>query len=129
GEFHAVRAVVTLGCRVRVGIDVERVVGTGLHARLAADAAAAIEVDDAVGAAVERHRRADGNARRVVAVVAAQHGEVTPRVGERALLDVLHPGAEGAQWHPVLFLAGHRAGVTADAATADDHEAVPNRQY
>ena len=92
--LHPVGAEVALGGGVRVGVDVERVVGARLHARLAADAAVAVEVDDAVRPPVERHRRADRHAGRVVAVVAAHDREVPARVRELALLDVLHPRAE-----------------------------------
>src|SRR5205085_4822109 len=114
-DLHAVGAVVALRGGVRVRVDVERVVRTALHARLAADAPRAVEVDDAVGTPIERHRRADGDARRVVAVIAAQHGEVAARVGPGALLDVLHPRAKGSEGNLVLFLARHRARMTADA--------------
>ena len=123
-HLHAVRAVVALGGGVRVGVDVERVVGAALHARLAADAARAVEVDDAVGAPIEGHRRADGDTRRVIAVVAAQHGEVAARVRPGALLDVLHPRAERSEGNLVLLLARHRARVTADALAMVDHESV-----
>ena len=61
--LHPVGAEVALGGRVRVGIDVERVVGARLHARLAADAPVAVEIDDAVGPPVQRHRGADRHAR------------------------------------------------------------------
>ena len=122
--LHAMGTVVALGRGVRLGIDVERVVGAGLHARLAADAPRAVEVHDAVRPAVERHRRADRHAGRVIAVIAAHHREVAPRVREHALLDVLHPGAVDAQRDLVLLLAGHRAGVAADTLPLVDHEAV-----
>src|SRR2546422_4892432 len=60
---------------VLIRVDVEGVVRARLHVRLAADAAARVEVDDPVFAAEERLGRADRDARRVVAVVAAQHRE------------------------------------------------------
>src|SRR5262249_35279255 len=123
-DLHAVGTIVALRRRVGRGVDVERVVRTRLHAGLAADAAVAIEVHDAVGPAVERDGRADGHARRVVAVVAAQDREVATGVGIAAALHVLDPGAEGAERHPVLFLAGDRAGVTADALPLIDDEPV-----
>src|SRR5262249_52418235 len=123
-DLEPMRAVVALGGGVGSRIDVERVVGTRLHAGLAADAAAIVEVHDAVAPAIERDGGTDGDAGRGVAVVAAQHREVPPRVGERALLDVLYPGAEAAQGHAVLFLACHRAGVAADALAVIDDEAV-----
>src|SRR5437899_2590752 len=71
-HLDAMGAVVALRGGPRVRIDVERVVGTRLHARLAADAAIAVQVDDAVGSAIERDRRADRHARCRVAVVAAE---------------------------------------------------------
>jgi hypothetical protein len=123
-HLHAVRAVVALGGGLGLGVDVERVVGTGLQARLATDAARAVEVHDAVGPAVEGHRGTDRHAGGVVAVIAAQHGEVAARVGEGALLDVLHPGAVDAERDLVLFLAGHRARMTPDALPLVDHESV-----
>src|SRR5262249_35256491 len=122
--LDAMRTVVAFRGSARVRVDVERVVRTRLHAALAADAPGAVEVDDAVGTPVERHRRADRHAGRVVAVVTPQHREVSARLREGPALDVLHRGAKGAQRTPVLFLARHRAGMTADAAALIDHEPV-----
>src|SRR5207249_6112285 len=45
-DLETVSAVVALGGGLGGGIDVERVVGAGLHARLAADTALAVEVHD-----------------------------------------------------------------------------------
>src|SRR2546430_307531 len=126
-DLQPVRAVVALGRGVRVRVDVERVVGAALHAGLAADAARAIEVHDAVGAAVEGDGRTDRHAGRVVAVIAAQHGEVAARVRPRPLLDVLDPGAKGSERHLVFFLARHRARMAADALAVVDHETVSHR--
>src|SRR5260370_361757 len=60
----------------------------------------------------------------VVAVVAAHDAEVAPGVREHPLLDVLHPRAVHPERDLVLLLAGHRAGVTADALALVDDEAV-----
>ncbi len=108
------------GCSDRL----ERVVGAGLHAGFAADAAAVVEIDDAVS-------------RRKSAVVGqiSTHGaasqwlqRITPKwrlvCRKLALLDVLDPRAEDADRYAMLFLAGDRAGVTADAAVVIDYEAV-----
>ena len=57
-------------------------------------------------------------------MIAAQHREVTARVGVMALLDVLDPGAIHADRDVVLFLARHRAGMTADAAILVDNKSV-----
>src|SRR3989442_1203456 len=75
-DLDPVRAVVALRRGRGIRVDVERVVRAGLHARLAADAAAAVEIHDAVVAPIERDRRANGHTGRGVAVVAAQHGEI-----------------------------------------------------
>src|SRR5581483_5709956 len=123
-HVHARSIEVALGGGVALRIDVERIVRAGLHARLAADAALVVEIDDAVGAAKERHRRADFDARRVVAVIAAQHREVPPRVRVAALLDVFDPRAIHADGDVVLLLAGQRAGMTADAAVLVDDKPV-----
>src|SRR5262249_49300779 len=104
--------------------QVDRVVRTGLDARLAADAGVAVEIDDAVRPLVQGHHRADRHARRLRAVVAAQHGEMAAHGRERADLGVLDPGAEGADAHVVLRLARHRAGVAADALAVVEDEAV-----
>src|SRR5262245_29086064 len=117
-------AVVALGRRLRLRIDVERVVGTGLHARLAADAAVAVEVHDPVGAPVKSDGGADGDARGVVAVIAAHHGEIAPRVGEGALLDVLDPRAVDPEGNLVLLLAGIGGTVGAVACPLIDHKSV-----
>src|SRR5262249_47038330 len=115
---------VALGGGSGVWIDIQRVVWTALHARLASDAARAVEIDDAICAAIERDGRANGDTGRVVAVVAPQHREIPPRVRPGALLDVLDPRAERPERHLVFFLAGHRAGGAADTLTVVDHKAV-----
>ncbi len=118
-------AVVAFLGRVLARIDVERVVGAGLHARLAADAAVGVEVDDAVFALEEGGRRADVNAGCVTAVVAAHHGEEPLGLRPSPLLDVLDPGPVHAERDVVLGLAGDRAGVTADAGVLIYDEPVP----
>jgi len=53
------RTVVALGGRMAVGIDVKRIVGTCLGAGLAADAAAPVEIHDAVRTLLQRLDRTD----------------------------------------------------------------------
>src|SRR5262249_32278670 len=121
-ETHlgAVRAVVALLRRAGRLVDVERIVGAGLRARLAADARRAVEVDDAVGAALERADRADRDAWRALALVAAQHRERAAHVRMRAVLEVLDPGTERPERDLVLGLARDGARVAADAAAVVD---------
>jgi hypothetical protein len=95
-----------------------------LHAGFAADAALMIEVDDAVRAAKQSHRRANLDARGIVAVVAAKDGEVAARIRVTALLDILDPGAIHSKGDIVFFFAGDRASMTADAAVLIDEKSL-----
>ena len=122
-ELHSVRAEVALLGGVLLGVDVDGVIRAGVHARLAADAARRVEVDDAVGPPEQRSGRADRDARRGVAVVAPQDREQPAAVGVLTLLDVLQPGAVDAEGHLVLGLAGNGARMAADAAVLVDEEA------
>jgi hypothetical protein len=100
-----------------------------LHARLASDAAAAIEIHNSVVAAEQRPGRADFNARGVVAMIAAHHAEMAAGVGKFSLFDVFDPGAEHAHRDVVLFFTGNGAGVTTDAAVVIDYEAVAQLDF
>lgn len=57
-------------------------------------------------------------------MVAARHLKNASRVGERPLLDVLHPRAVHREGNVVFRLARHRTSVTADTFTIVDDESV-----
>jgi len=116
-----------LGCRAMVGIDINRIVRTRLHASLAANAAVRVEVDDAVLALVHRGHGTDRDTRRLLAMVAARDLKYAARVRVKALLDVLDPGSIHSDRHLVLGLARHRAGVTTNALAVIDYKAVFHR--
>src|ERR1044072_122749 len=107
------RAIIAFLGGVRFRIDGEGVVRTSLHAGRAADAAVAVEINYAVLAAKQRRHRADGYARRIVAVIAPHHRKETARVRVFALFDVLHPRAKRAERNFVFRFTGNRAGVAA----------------
>ena len=58
----------------------------------------------------------------VGAVVAAQHCEEAPRIGELAFLDILDPGAKRPRGTSFSDLQAERAGVAADALAMVDDE-------
>ena len=122
--LDAVRAEVALLGGVRVRIDEELIVRTRHHARAAADARIAVQIDDAVAALEERVGRTDARARRFVALIAEHGKEEAAGVGERALLDRLHPAAVHADRNLMFGLARDRARMTADALPEVDREAV-----
>src|SRR5258708_38761412 len=107
-----------------IGMDVDRVVRAGLHARLASDAVITLEIDDAIFPGIERVDGADADARCVIAVVTSHDAEVASRFRILTLFDVLDPGAKAADRHLVLCLTGHRAGMTSDTLPLVEHEAV-----
>src|SRR5258708_39442712 len=99
--LDAMRAEVALGGGAGSWIDVKRVVGTGLHAGFASDAAAVVEINDAVVALEQRAGWANLDARRLLAMVAAQHAEKAAGVREGALLGVTYTRAEDAPRAPM----------------------------
>ena len=123
-HLRAMRAEVAFGGGAFVRIDVDGIVRASLHARFAADTALRTEIDDAVFALVHRRHGTDRHAGRILAMIAAGHLKNAARVGKRALLDVLHPGAIHREGNMILRLARHRAGVTADALAVVDDESV-----
>jgi hypothetical protein len=109
-----------LGGCVRLRVDVNGVVWTGLHASLAADTDTGVEFDDAIRSLEHGGHRANVHAGRVGAMVAARHLEETPRIRKRAFFDVLYPGAVDSQGYFVFGFARRGAGMAADALAIID---------
>jgi hypothetical protein len=118
------RAEIAFGSSVAVGINIERIVRTSLHASFATNTAPVVEINDAVRASIQRARRTDYGAGRIVAVVAPHHAEVARRVGKFALFDMLYPGTEYSNGHLVLLFAGDRARVTPNTPVLIDDKSV-----
>src|SRR5262249_41847896 len=75
-DLNAMSAEVAFLRRVGIRIDVERVVRASLHAAFTTDAIFGIEIHDSVFALEQCSDRTDCDARRVVAMIATQHGEM-----------------------------------------------------
>jgi hypothetical protein len=123
-RFDAVSAVVALLGGVRVGVNIKRIIRTGLHAALATYAAVAVEIDDAVIAPEERRHRAYRYAGGIVAVIATKHAEVAARIRVLSLFYVFYPCAESAERNFIFRFAGDSAGVTSDALSVVYYKAV-----
>src|SRR4051812_28462458 len=117
------RAKIAFGRRVAIRIDKQRIIGTGLHTRLAADAAIGIEIDNAIFPTIEGRDGADRHARRVIAVIAPHHAEQPATVRKLALLDVLDPRAIDAERHLMLALTSYRTCVTSNALAVINEKA------
>ena len=125
-KLSAVSTEVAFCSGIGRGIDVEGIVRAGLHARLAADAAPRIEIDDTVGPPEEGAGGADLDARGILAVVAALDEEVPPGIGELSFFDIFHPCPEDANGNVVFRFASDSTGVTADAPPLVDDKTVPH---
>jgi hypothetical protein len=115
---------VTFRGGVGFGVEIDRVVGAGLHAGFASDANGRVELDDAVVTLIHGSDGADAHARRIGAVVAARHLKAAAHIGVRARLHILDPRAIHAKRHLILGLARGGTGVTADAFGLVDQKAV-----
>src|SRR5207253_10449647 len=70
----------------------------------------------------------DGDARRLLAMIAPCDLKYAACVGENTFLDVLDPRPIHAHWHLVLGFTRHRTGVASDALAVVDYEAVFHRR-
>jgi hypothetical protein len=107
-----------------VGVNIQRVIGAGLHTGFAADAATGIEIDDAVRAFIERARRANRHTWRVITVIAAVHEKIATGIRELAPLDVLDPRAIHADGDIVFSFTGNGAGMAPDAFALIDDKGI-----
>ena len=99
---------------VGFGVEIDRVVGAGLHAGFTSDADAWVELNDAVVALIHRSHGTDAHARRVGTVIAARHLKAAAYIGVGACLHIFDPRAIHAKRHLILRLARSGTGVTAD---------------
>src|SRR5579863_583550 len=125
-EAHlcAMGAIVALRGSMTVWINVKRVIGTRLHARLAANTTIGVKVNNAVRPFVQRLRRADSDARRVGAMIAAAYEKIAARIGKLTFLNVLNPCSINTDRRVMLRLARHGAGMAADTLALVDNEGV-----
>src|SRR5437660_11051385 len=127
-NFGAMRTEMAFGSSAIVRIHIYRIVRTSLHAGFAANAAVGIEIDNPILALVHSSHRTDGDAGRLLAMVATCDLKYAARVRENAFLDILNPGPVHAHRHLVLGFTRHRAGVASDALAVVDYEAVFHRR-
>ncbi len=123
-QIGAMGAVVTFGCCVGFRINVDGIVGAGLHASFATNANVGVELNDAVGALIHSCNRANAHAGRVGAVVAARHLKMATGIGKSAFFDILDPSAIDAQRHLVFGFAGGAASVTTNTTTVVYHKTI-----
>jgi len=122
------RAVVAFGRGAFIWIDINGIVWTGLHAGFAPDAALGTEIDDAVLALIHRGYWADSNAGRVLAVITSCYLEHAASIRVNSFFNIFHPGTVHGEGNVILRLAGHGAGVTANALAVVDDKSVSHAE-
>ena len=105
-------------------MNVDGIVGAGLHAGLAADAAAGVKVDDGILAHGQTGRWANLYARCIRTVIASQDMESPLGPGVNPFFEVLDPGLVDADGIGMLRLACNGAGVATDTAAVVDDESI-----
>jgi hypothetical protein len=123
-----VSAVIAFRSRDIRRIHIQSVVWAGLRARFAADAAAIVEIDDAVLSCEEGGNRANLHAGRVSAVIAPHDRKQASRIGKAAFFDILDPRAINTDRYFVLGLAGDGACMAPNAFPVVDKEAEIHSQ-
>jgi hypothetical protein len=124
--FHPVGTEITLRRCVGFRIDIERIIGTGLHAGAATDTAIPVKIDNAIIAREQRTNRADGYTGRVVAVIAAVNRKVAPGMREFSFFHVLYPGSVHPDRNGMLRLARNGAGMAANASAIVYDKPIPH---
>jgi hypothetical protein len=105
-------------------VEIDRVIGTGLHAGFTSDANARVKFDDAIITLIHRSHGTDAHTRRVGAMITARHLKAAAHIGIRARFNILDPRAIYTKWHLILRLARGTARVTSDTFALVNEEAV-----
>ena len=96
-QLNAMGAEVTFCGRVGVGVDVDSVVGAGLHTGFAADADLWVKFNNAICALIHGCDWADTHAGRVGAMVAAGDLKVTSHIRIKPGFNIFYPSTVDAE--------------------------------
>ena len=110
--------------RSQVIVQIDRIVWASLHASPATDAGVAIDIDNSIGPFRKRVHRADRDAWRIGAVIAALHQKVALDIGKLTDFDILDRCPKVPNRHVVFRFASGGAGMAADARVVVDDKAV-----
>src|SRR4030095_11096246 len=110
--LNAVGTIIAFRGSLIIGMNIDRIIRTSLHASLAADAPVPVKIDNAVFALPECCDGTDLDARSVSTMIATLYGEDPAGVGEFPLFDVFDPRTVHTDRQTVFLFAGDRAGMT-----------------
>jgi hypothetical protein len=118
------RAEVAFCSSVVIRMNVNRIVGTGLHARFAAYAPIAIKINYAIFSLPESGDRANFHTGSVRAMIATLHRKNSAGAWKFTLFDVLNPRAIYADRQVMFLFTGNSTGMTSNALAIVDDEPV-----
>jgi hypothetical protein len=112
-----VDAVVALGRRICIGVNVKGIVGTGLHATLAADAAVIVKIHNAVSPGVKCCCGTNFNARCIRTMIAAMDRKFPSAIWENTFLNIFNMSSIYTKGNIMFRLTRNRTGMAANALT------------
>jgi hypothetical protein len=119
-----VGTVVALSRAVGIGVNIDGIIGTSLHAGFAANADFRVKLDNPVMPLVHRGDRADADTGRIGAVITAANLKVAFGLGELPFFHVFDPGAIDPQGYFIFRLTSRAASMAANTGLVIDHKTV-----
>jgi len=123
-HVNAMRAESAFRGGVGFRVEIDRVVGTGLHTGFASDANGRVELNNTIVALIHRSDGTNAHTGRVGTVITARHLKATAHIGVRACFYILDPCAIHTERHLILGLARGTTRVTADALALVNQKSV-----
>jgi hypothetical protein len=105
-------------------VDVQCIVRTCLHTRLATDTTVLVKINDSIIPRIQRLRWTDANARGIRAMIATHNGEKPSGIRELPFLHLFHPCAVHTHWYLMFRFAGRGARMATDALSVINNESV-----
>jgi hypothetical protein len=117
-------AIIALGRRLAVWINIERVIGACLHTRFTTDTTTRIKIYDTIAAFIKCPGRTNSDTGSIITVIAAVDQKITARVRKLALFNILDPRAIDPNGHIMLGLARHCTGMTPNTLSLVNYKPV-----
>jgi hypothetical protein len=123
-DLSPVSAVMTFSRRLQIGINVNRIIWTGLHTGFAADADLWIKINNSIMPLVHGCNRTNADTGWIRTMIAARDLKMAPCIWVATCFHIFHPGPVNAQRNPVLTLAGSGTGMATDTLAIVNDETV-----
>ena len=109
---------------VGFGVEIDRVIRTGLHAGFTSNANGRVKLNDAIVALIHRSDGTDAHTGRVGAMIAACHLKTAAHIGIRTRLNILDPCAIHTKRHLIFGLARSGTRMTANTLALVNQKSI-----